>query len=164
MMFDIWGKNGELFLIRGLPGSGKTTLAYKFWEYAAYHYESGLESGHITHEDPPIMCSNDDYFYQDRDARTGKGYGEYVYDGYRRKMAWTDCAGRVAEAMKAKRTAIFVHNTFARQLEINPYIRLAKQHGYKLTVMTCDGSYENTHRVPSDTIERMKANWEVVKL
>jgi predicted kinase len=122
------------YLIRGLPGSGKSTLAKSL---APYHtYEA------------------DDYF---TDCN-----GKYNYDASKIGEAHKDCQENVKYDMTiANAEVICVSNTFSKRWELQPYIKLAQEFGYRITEITLTGdTYGNIHNVPEEVIERMKARWE----
>jgi predicted kinase len=119
-----------LYIVRGLPGSGKTTLA------------EALSS---------TCFSADDFFTRD---------GVYTFDPSRLSAAHESCRVRVHKAMSSGVHPIAVHNTFSRLWEISPYVLLAKQHGYRITAVTTEGSYGSVHGVPGHTIVRMAQRWQ----
>lgn len=126
-------KNVEfvLFIIRGLPGSGKTTLGN---ELNAYVIEA------------------DQYFMKD---------GEYKYNSELIGAAHRNCKTRVELAMQDCCTRIAVCNTFSQRWEFDPYIQLAQAYGYRIVEITLTGdTYANLHNVPEETMERMRTRWE----
>jgi predicted kinase len=120
----------ELVLIRGLPGSGKTTMAKTFVGYD--HYES------------------DQYFEKD---------GEYRFNPLELQKAHSACLKNAKKSMRNGRPCV-VSNTFTRIWEMKPYIDAAKRMNVPVRIIEAKGSWKNCHGVPEETIEKMKARWE----
>jgi predicted kinase len=127
---------GTMVLIRGLPGSGKTTKAKQLVKdnpYSKYyHYEA------------------DHYF---------ELTGEYKFDPAKLQNAHLWCQARVMNAMTLKKNVI-VANTFVKQCEMDYYKQLAKDFGYYLEIIHCEGQFDNIHNVPKETVDRMRTNFE----
>ena len=124
----------ELLLIRGLPGSGKTTMAKQYAQAGSVH------------------CEADQYFERD---------GIYRFDGSKLHAAHDDCLRRAIAAMDAGRSVV-VANTFTRLWEMEPYLKAAKKRGIKARIVEATGNWPNVHGVPADAIERMRTRWEPV--
>jgi len=122
----------KIILIRGLPGSGKTTMAK---EYAAQGY---------------VHCEADHFFERD---------GEYHYDATQIRMAHADCVRRVMRALDEGRSVV-VSNTFSQRWEMLPYQQLAGEYDAELRIIEAKGTWQNVHGVPEEAIERMRARWE----
>ncbi|WP_432459161.1 ATP-binding protein [Agarivorans sp. QJM3NY_25] len=119
-----------LTLIRGLPGSGKSSLAASL---AAVHLEADM------------------YFVD--------ALGNYHYRGEEIAQAHQWCQQQTA-AYLALAKDVVVANTFVRQWEMAPYRALAKQYGARLKIICCTANYSNIHGVSLDTIEKMRQQWE----
>lgn len=122
----------EIVLIRGLPGSGKSTLA----KAMAPHYE------HVE---------ADMYFVQP--------YVGYVFDKHYLSEAHSWCQHSARILLSHGRNVV-VSNTFTQSWEMKPYFDMAAATGAKIRVIVATGEFENTHGVPSEAIERMRARWE----
>ena len=122
----------KLYLIRGLPGSGKTTLA----------------------KDIALAVCEADMFFTDQ-------WGEYKWHRERLPTAHKWCQDRCERYMKAGAFTIAVSNTFVTRANMDPYIELAKKYGYDVTEITMSGPLrESIHNVPPSDITRMKEQWE----
>ena len=131
---------GELILLRGLPGSGKTTLAAVLSEAGKY----------------PVF-SVDDYFTDEN--------GHYEFRFQENHLAYKQCEEGVRTAMLQGAPKIILHNTFTMEWEMDPYFKLAAERGYRLHVLTVENRHgsKNVHDIPEEHIERMRAKY-VVKL
>ena len=126
----------KLILIRGLPGSGKTTLAQAIANSVNppyWHFEA------------------DDFFYTE--------LGEYRFDPKALPEAHRQCQDN-ASLHLALGDNVVVSNTFTQLWEIKPYFDRAKAHNASLQVITCQGDFGSTHNVPQDKIDSMRARWE----
>lgn len=124
-----------LFLVRGLPGSGKSTLAAALCGYGPFYHAEA-----------------DQYFVRD---------GEYRFDPERVAAAHIDCIRRVREAIEGGGfRRVVVSNTFTMLWEMEPYIRVAVQAGWRYSVIHMETRHKNEHGVPDEVIKRMLARWE----
>ena len=127
----------SLFLLRGLPGAGKTTLAKSILGDDRNHYEADM------------------YFTN--------AAGEYKFDptGLRSAHEW--CRYLVMVAMGKGEERIVVSNTFTQEWEMAAYYEMAKRHGYTVFSLIVENRHggENEHGVPADKLEIMKNRFEI---
>jgi predicted kinase len=130
----------ELIILRGLPGSGKTTLAAVFSEEGKY---------------PDF--SVDDYFTDEN--------GHYEFRFQENHLAYKQCEEGVRAAMQQGAPKIILHNTFTMEWEMEPYFKLASAYAYRLHVLTVENRHgsTNVHDIPEEQLERMRTKY-VVKL
>lgn len=131
--------NKTLVIIRGIVGSGKTTLAKKVieqWSCFANHLET-------------------DFYFHDLTTQ------EYKFDASKLGEHHENCLRETARLMSLG-GAIVVSNTFTRQWEMHKYLLLAEVFDYEVVVHTCTGNYENVHGVPAEVVERQAARLEYV--
>ncbi len=124
-----------LVLLRGLPGSGKSTAAKLFNK--APHFEA-------------------DMYFMDAD-------GNYQFDVAKIKDAHNWCRHSVMDAMKADYPIVVVSNTFTQEWEMEVYYLLAEELGYMVVSMIVENRHggKNIHGVPEDKLEIMKNRFEV---
>lgn len=123
-----------LYVVRGIPGSGKSTFAKTLSDN---HYEA-------------------DMYFLDQESN-------YVFDGTKIKNAHAWCLDKVKTDMAVARKKIVVSNTFTQEWEMEPYFELAKQYGYKVFTIVVENRHGgiNVHNVPEDKIEQMKNRFEI---
>ena len=125
----------EMILVRGLPGSGKSTVA------------RGLLNTPRT-----IHLEADQYFMVG---------GVYEFDATKLHAAHGWCLSRTKEWLigGADRRAI-VSNTFTTVKELRPYFELAKELGIVPGVILCQNRFQNVHNVPEETLSKMAARFQ----
>lgn len=122
----------ELIIIRGAPGSGKSTMASK--EYPTY---SNFEA--------------DMYFYN--------ADGNYQCDVSKIKDAHEWCKTMTEKALAAGLNVV-VSNTFTKLWEISTYIVLADKYNANVKIFHKTSKYKSIHNVPEDIIEKMLIGYE----
>ena len=128
-----------LYLLRGLPGAGKSTLASQLSDV---HFEADM---YFTNEN-----------------------GQYLFNPSDLKKAHAWCQSEVHTAMILNHTTgsnerIAVSNTFTQEWEMEPYFKLAETYGYRVFSIIVENRHggENLHSVPADKIQAMKDRFEI---
>lgn len=124
----------KLVLVRGLPGSGKSTFARSLASLSAVdaHYET------------------DQFFVRN---------GKYEFDPTKLQEAHDWCQRATREALRWGRS-VAVANTFTMLWEIRPYEKIAEETDAHLVVFAMQGRFESVHGVPESALERMRERWE----
>ena len=123
----------RLLIIRGLPGSGKSTTAKKLsQQFNVAHFE------------------NDAYLMHD---------GKYMWTPETAKEAARKCFEDTMSELRSGRDAI-VSNVFVTVKAVNKYANAAKHLGVRVMVMRMTGDYGNVHDVPAGTLRSMKNQFE----
>jgi predicted kinase len=129
----------NLYLLRGLPGSGKSTLSEQL---GGSHFET------------------DKYFVGEN--------GEYNFDGSKLKEAHQWCQDSVANAMVLNHTTgenetIVISNTFTQEWEMKPYMDMAKNWGYTVFSIIVENRHGgvNQHGVPDEKLQQMNDRFEI---
>lgn len=122
-------------ILRGIPGSGKTTLA--------------REMGELT-------VSADDYFMVD---------GVYCFNPREIHLAHQACWRRFYSEATSDTEVIVVDNTNITAAEIAPYVLPAEANGYKVQIITIQADpvqafSRNVHGVPSHIVLGMAQKLE----
>tara|TARA_R110000851_G_scaffold73514_2_gene162165 strand:- start:855 stop:1391 length:537 start_codon:yes stop_codon:yes gene_type:complete len=153
-----WKWSGtRVVVMRGVPGSGKSTTASKYASKALEH--------NVMFEGRAIVVSADKFFC---DPET---LGDYNWDGKHIKCAHQMCKHQFMQALRDKTWLIIVDNTNTQRWEYRFYCDQAEKFGAELQVleMTC-GSHpalalakfhlRQKHGVPLEKIIEMEGRWE----
>jgi tRNA uridine 5-carbamoylmethylation protein Kti12 len=132
-------KQKILYLITGIPGSGKTTRAKELMreKNIKHHYEA----------DMLMIDRNNDYQFNPRKLKECHGW----------------CQKATERAMKLEE-AVIVSNTTTTKWEAKPYIDMAKKNGYNVIIEHLKTEYKNIHNVPQEVLNKMKNRREFFKL
>lgn len=123
-----------LYIVRGIPGSGKSTFAKQL-------------TSNVFEADQYFLDIN----------------GNYNFDFTKIKDAHKDCQDNVKSAMQSSISKIAVSNTFTQEWEMKVYFDLAKEFGYKVFTIIVENRHggTNIHNVPEDKVESMKNRFEI---
>lgn len=129
----------SLILLRGLPGSGKTTLAKELSENGKY----------------PVF-SVDDYF-TDQQAN-------YKFEFEKNHLAYKQCENNTRISMQNNISKIFIDNVFSLEWEMEPYFKLASEFNYKIFVFTIENRHggKNIHDISTEQLKKMAEKYKVV--
>lgn len=118
----------KLYIVRGMPGSGKTTFAESICDR---------------------VVSADDY-HTDED-------GNYNWKLENQAAAHRYCQGKTRTIMGTDKD-VAVANTFTTVKEMKPYYKMAKELGYTVFSIIVENRHngKNVHNVPAETLEKMK--------
>jgi predicted kinase len=131
-----------LVLLRGLPGSGKSSFAKHMWSDF-------------------VICEADQFFYDPE--------GNYNFDPSKLRDAHKYCRDKVETFMSdnVKNSQFYpeivVSNTFTREWEMDEYFKLAKKYNYQVVSLIVENRHgnKNVHGVPDSKIEEMKNRFEI---
>ena len=131
----------RMVIMRGLPGSGKSTAARKAARGA------------------PIF-STDDFFMRG---------GEYEFDASKIVKAHQWNQKRVEKAVAKGTPTVVVDNTNVQLWEMRAYVQMAQEHGYDVEFVVAKSPWawdvdeltkRNVHGVPKEAIARMKSSFQ----
>lgn len=128
----------NLILVRGLPGSGKTTLSRLLSKNGNY----------------PVF-SIDEYFTDTN--------GNYTFDYAKNYLAYKACEENTERAILSGNELVFVDHTFTIEWEMEPYFKLAEKYNCVLHVITVENYHgnENVHHVSKEQILKMAEKYKV---
>ena len=119
----------SLTLVRGIPGSGKSTIAKKIAAATgAAHFEADM------------------FFMQD---------GEYKFDVQKLHQAHSWCMNETLKNLANDRDVV-VSNTFTTIKELRSYFEIAKTFGIVPNVVLAQNQFTNVHNVPEDKLAQMR--------
>jgi predicted kinase len=126
-----------LILLRGLPGSGKTTLAKSL----------------VTK----------DYCHKEADMYFVDEFGNYKFEPSKIKDAHKWCKEETEFLMKYEHSPIVVSNTFTQEWEMEDYYKLAEKYGYRVYSLIVENRHGgvNEHGVPDDKLQQMKDRFQI---
>ena len=127
-------RNQILIIVRGIPGSGKSTFAkeiVKMFPDDSVHWES-------------------DMFFMHN--------GVYCWKPNKVNLAHRWCQQKVEKSFDAV-DIVVVSNTFTTESEMKFYLDFAKENGISVQIVRMENRFENEHGVPKAILEKMKARF-----
>lgn len=122
----------KLIIVRGLPGSGKSTYAKQIKKVRA-------------------VVEIEMYFTTPA--------GDYHFNLSKLQDAHHWCQELVRSFLAVRRPVV-VANIFSRKWEIDHYLRIAEDLKVPVEIHKCVGSFTNIHGIPKTTIQAMRERWE----
>ncbi len=121
-----------LFIVRGLPGSGKSTFASTISD---------------------VYFEADQFFMLE---------GSYKFDSSKLRDAHSWCLSQVESKMQKSVSKVAVSNTFTQEWEMKSYFEIAKKYGYSVFSVVVENRHggKNLHGVPDDKIQIMKDRFQ----
>lgn len=126
-----------LILVRGLPGSGKSTYADR-----------------VSKLNDKSKVFEADQFFID-------SFGNYNFNAKLLPVAHATCLANAFNwIMEDCDNIAFVANTFTTNREMKPYLDFADQIDIKVDIIEMKENYGSIHGVPQTSINAMEERWE----
>ena len=122
-----------LYIIRGIPGAGKSTFAKTL---TGIHFESDM------------------FFIIE---------GEYKFDISQIKKSHDWCIESVEHELSRSTHNVIVSNTFTQEWEMKPYFDMAKKYEYTVFCVVIENRHGgiNVHNAPDEVIEKMRNRFDI---
>ena len=130
--------NKTLYLLRGIPGSGKSTIA-------------------------KLLVGDKDYCHKEADMYFVDRDGNYKFEPSKIKDAHAWCKEEIEFVMKYDHSPVVVSNTFTQEWEMEDYYKLSEKYGYKVHSLIVENRHGgvNEHSVPDEKIQQMKDRFQI---
>lgn len=124
----------KLFLVRGLPGAGKSTFAKNLGDC--------------------VYLEADMYFMKN---------GEYRFNRYELKDAHLWCQEACKAALRFGKKNVVVSNTFTQEWEMKPYFEMAEKMSVEVTVLVVENYHggKSIHNVPEKAMDAMEYRFDL---
>lgn len=124
----------KLVLVRGIPGSGKSTVAN-------------------------AISTGNDWLHYEADMYFVDKNGNYDWDKSKIGDAHKWCQSMTENALNMEYNVV-VSNTFTTIKELRPYFAIARDLSITPIVITANGAFNNVHNVPLDTLAKMRDRFQ----
>ena len=128
-----------LIVLRGLPGSGKTTVA------------------NLLSCIPGAVAVSADSYPGRYDIDVTNGI---VYNHTEGTKALDWCEQQTAYFLRRRVPCVIVDNTFISRESVEKYETLALIHNYRFMVLKVEGTFKSVHNVPDDFIQQCREKYE----
>jgi len=128
-----------LYLIRGVPGSGKSTFAQELEDACVVSY----------------VLEADNYFIN-------QSTGEYNFDASKLKQAHEWCQLSAIRSLN-NQNSVAVSNTSTTEKEVETYRKIAEECNANFVSLIVENRHSgvNIHNVPEDKIQQMKQRFSI---
>lgn len=134
--------NKKFIIIRGVSGSGKSTIA-----------KSLINS--IENHNMRTVWAEADHFFTDFIT------GEYNFDPRFLNQAHRTCMQKIENGLEDDLVGlVIVSNTFTTKKELKPYFELAQKYEIKPQVITVQANFGDVHNVPPEVVQKMKERFD----
>ncbi len=137
--------NKTMIILRGLPGSGKSTFA-KLLEIMN---GVGMDGSRRV-----IVCCADDYMVDKA--------GNYQFDPKKLGFAHQSCREKAEWCADNSVPTIVIANTNTKRDEFKDYEKIAEEHGYTVFVLTVNNMHgsKSVHNVPDESLQKMRDRFQ----
>jgi 2',3'-cyclic-nucleotide 3'-phosphodiesterase len=144
MNIDFRSNSKVVIIMRGCPGSGKSTSSQALIDYLS---ETGVMPALSMSK-----CSADDYMKNED--------GDYEYNHAKISMVHGRCKEQFMASLAKKNNLIIVDNTNIKLFEFKVYVNAARNQGYEVYQWELELRFDNMHGVPFDKVEQMQKNYK----
>lgn len=126
-----------LYLIRGIPGSGKSSFAMQLFNTGLVHH----------------IFEADDYMYEE---------GLYVFKPEKLSYSHRMCQSNTVQSLIEGRS-VAVSNTSTTEKEVETYRKIAEECNANFVSLIVENRHNgvNIHNVPEDKIQQMKQRFSI---